>query len=178
LRSAYTNVAAQGEPWVWLTGGALATALAMITGLLLFILLRGASTFWPQPLELVELVGGRKTLGEITSREQAAAGPRRLMRSENFELTGSHYEWFDDAQIAASSRPEWATAVERLEGGRFHGFPARLMHGDEVIAEGAARTAAICSGNSARQGWPWCRPIFARAVTARPARQRGPPSRP
>jgi len=58
LRSAYTNVAAQGEPWVWLTGGALATALAMITGLLCFILFRGASTFWPQPLELVELVEG------------------------------------------------------------------------------------------------------------------------
>jgi phosphate transport system permease protein len=140
LRSAYTNVAAQGEPWVWLTGGALATALAMITGLLCFILFRGASTFWPQPLELVELVEGRKTLGEISSREQAAKGPRRLVRSENFELTGSHYEWFDDSQIAASSRPEWATAVERLEGGRFHGFPARLVHGDEVIAEGPSET--------------------------------------
>jgi phosphate transport system permease protein len=140
LRSAYTNVAAQGEPWVWLTGGALATALAMITGLLFFILFRGASTFWPQPLELVELVEGRKTLGEISSREQAAKGPRRLVRSENFELTGSHYEWFDDSQIAASSRPEWATAVERLEGGRFHGFPARLVHGDEVIAEGPSET--------------------------------------
>ena len=140
LRSAYTNVTAQGEPWVWLTGGALATALAMITGLLIFIVFRGASTFWPQPLELVELVDGRKTLGEITSREQAAEGPRRLVRSENFELTGSHYEWFDDSQIAASKRPEWATAVERLEGGRFHGFPARLVHGDEVIAEGPAQT--------------------------------------
>jgi phosphate transport system permease protein len=140
LRSAYTNVAAQGEPWVWLTGGALATALAMITGLLCFIVVRGASTFWPQPLELVELVDGRKTLGEISSREQAAQGPRRLVRSENFELTGSHYEWFDDAQIAVSSRPEWATAVERLEGGRFHGFPSRLMHGDEVVAEGPGKT--------------------------------------
>lgn len=140
LRSAYTNVAAQGEPWVWLTGGALATALAMILGLLCFIVVRGASTFWPQPLEVVELVDGRKTLGEISGREQAAEGPRRLVRSENFELTGSHYEWFDDAQIAASSRPEWATAVERLEGGRFHGFPTRLVHGDEVIAEGPSET--------------------------------------
>jgi phosphate transport system permease protein len=140
LRSAYTNVAAQGEPWVWLTGGALATALVMIIGLLCFIVVRGASTFWPQPLELVELVDGRKTLGEISAREQAAEGPRRLVRSENFELTGSHYEWFDDVQIAASSRPEWATAVERLEGGRFHGVPTRLMHGDQVIAAGPSGT--------------------------------------
>jgi phosphate transport system permease protein len=112
----------------------------MIIGLLCFIVVRGASTFWPQPLELVELVEGRKTLGEISGREQSAKGPRRLVRSENFELTGSHYEWFDDSQVAASSRPEWATAVERLEGGRFHGFPARLVHGDEVIAEGPSET--------------------------------------
>ena len=28
--------------------------------------------------------------------------------------------------------------MERLEGGRFHGFPTRLLHGDEVVAEGPA----------------------------------------
>jgi phosphate transport system permease protein len=67
-------------------------------------------------------------------------GGRRLVRTANFELSGNHYEWFDDAGIARASRPEWATAVERLEGGRFHGFPVRLLHGDEVVAEGAAET--------------------------------------
>ncbi|MCX7414565.1 MAG: phosphate ABC transporter permease PstA [Planctomycetia bacterium] len=145
LRSASSSLAAHGEPWVWLTGGALATAIAMITGLLLFIAVRGASTFWPQPLELVELADGRKALGEVTGREQAPdqeAGTlgRRLIRTANFELTGNHYEWFDDRQIASTSYPEWATAVERLEGGRFHGFPLRLLHGEEVIAEGPAAT--------------------------------------
>jgi phosphate transport system permease protein len=140
LRSGYTSVTAQGEPWVWLTGGALALALVMITGLLAFIAFRGASTFWPQPLELVELADGRKTLGEVTGREQSADGPRRLVRTANFELTGTHYEWFDDARIESTSRPEWATAVERLEGGRFQGFPLRLLHGEEVVAEGPAAT--------------------------------------
>ena len=86
LRSASSSLAAHGEPWVWLTGGALATAIAMITGLLLFIAVRGASTFWPQPLELVELADGRKALGEVTGREQAPdqeAGTlgRRLIRT-------------------------------------------------------------------------------------------------
>jgi phosphate transport system permease protein len=38
--------------------------------------------------------------------------------------------------VTATSRPEWATAVERLEGGRFHGFPKRLLHGERVVAEG------------------------------------------
>jgi phosphate transport system permease protein len=111
----------------------------MIVGLLAFITARGAATFWPVPLELVELADGRKLLGEVAGREEVpgSAGTRRLLRSANFELTGSHFEWVDDAAVSATSRPPWATAVERLEGGRFHGLPARLLHGDEVVAEGA-----------------------------------------
>jgi phosphate transport system permease protein len=148
MRSPYTSLTAHGEPWVWLTGGALALAIAMITGLLAFIAIRGASTFWPVPLELVELGDDRRALGEVAEKEppQAATasgdarGGRRLLRTANFELTGNHYEWFDDAAVARSSRPEWATAVERLEGGRFHGFPVRLRHGEKVLAEGAEAT--------------------------------------
>ena len=150
LRSAYSNLAAHGEPWVWLTGGSLALALAMILGLLVFIAARGASTFWPVPLELVELSDGRRALGEVSGREPEIAAAegresrpaRRLVRTANFELTGSHFEWFDEAGIAKTSRPEWATAVERLEGGRFHGIPKRLLHGEEVVAEGPAATWA------------------------------------
>ena len=147
MRSSYSSLTAHGEPWVWLTGGALALAIMMITGLLAFIAIRGASTFWPVPLSLVELADGRKALGEVTGREAAtgageapARGGRRLQRSENFEITGNHYEWFDDAAIVRTSQPEWATAVERLEGGRFHGTPLRLVHGDEIVAEGPAAT--------------------------------------
>jgi phosphate transport system permease protein len=132
---------------VWLTGGSLALAIAMITGLLAFIAVRGASTFWPVPLALVELADGRKALGEVTGREaptaagqEPARGGRRLLRSENFEITGNHYEWFDDEAIVRTRHPEWATAIERLEGGRFHGTPARLVHGTEVVAEGPAAT--------------------------------------
>ena len=141
-RSAHSSLAAHGEPWVWMTAGSLALALAMIVGLLAFIVVRGAATFWPAPLELVETSDGRRVLGEVTGRERGAATAdaepqsRRLVRTANFELTGKHYEWFDEAAIAATSRPEWATAVERLEGGRFHGFPLRLLHGDAVVAEG------------------------------------------
>jgi phosphate transport system permease protein len=136
VRSAYSSMVAHGEPWVWLTGGSLALAIIMITGLLGFIAFRGAITFWPAPLELVTLRDGRQALGEVTEREQTASIARRLIRTANFELAGTHYEWFDDAEISAAAFPEWATAIERLEGGRFHGFPVRLLHGEEVVAEG------------------------------------------
>jgi phosphate transport system permease protein len=163
LRSASSSLAAHGEPWVWLTAGSLAVAIAMIVGLLALIVARGAVTFWPVPLELVELADGRRALGEVAGRELVGDGgvegrepaARRLLRTANFELTGEHFAWFDEGDIAVTSRPEWATAVERLEGGRFHGFPERLLHGDEAVAEGpAAVWAAFRSEHpAARRRW-------------------------
>jgi phosphate transport system permease protein len=144
--SGHTTLTAHGEPWVWLTAAALATAIAMIVGLLGFIALRGVATFWPVPLELVRLTDGRAVLAEVTQREAAAptsptaAGhpARRLVRTGDFDATGNHYEWIDDPAIAEVSRPEWATVVERLDTGRLHGIPRRLLHGDAVVADGPA----------------------------------------
>ena len=152
-RSAHATLAAHGEPWVWITAGSLALTIVMIVGLLAFIAIRGAATFWPVPLELVQLADGRRVLGEVTQREagmasrgdEAGRPARRLLRSGDFATTGSHSEWIDDSAIAETSRPEWATVVERLEGGRLHGFPHRLLHGTEVVAEGPAATwGAFC----------------------------------
>jgi len=157
-RAAHSSLAAHGEPWVWLTAGSLALAIAMIVGLLALIAVRGLATFWPVPLELVTLADGRQALGEVSQREEVTVGSttrsatgstsadpaapitRRLLRTANFELNGSHYEWFDDQNITQATRPEWATAVERLEGGRFHGFPRRLLHDGATVAEGPAAT--------------------------------------
>ncbi len=143
VRSAHSSLAAHGEPWVWLTAGSLAVAIAMIAGLLGFIVVRGAATFWPVPLEALTLRDGRRQLVEVTQREPELAGShaaRRLVRTGDFDYTGSHYEWIDDSAITASERPEWATVVERLEGGRLHATPRRLLHGDEVVADGPAAT--------------------------------------
>ena len=145
-RSGHANLAAQGEPWVWLTAASLAVAIAMIVGLLSFIAWRGLATFWPVPLERVALADGRSLLGEVTDREPAiAAAPsaaghaaRQLVRTGDFDSTGNHYEWIDETAITATSRPEWATVVERLEAGRLHGIPKRLVRGDTTVAEGPA----------------------------------------
>jgi len=144
LRSGHAMLTAHGEPWVWLTTASLAIAIAMIVGLLAFIAFRGLATFWPVPLERFTLADGRGVLGEVTDREaavattpQAAGHPsRRLVRTGDFDGTGGHYEWIDDPAIAATTRPEWATVVERAEAGRLHGLPRRLLHGDTVVADG------------------------------------------
>ncbi len=146
IRSGYTNLAAHGEPWVWLTAGSLATALVMITGLLLFITLRGMATFWPLPLAELHLNDDRTLLGEVTDRERLPStdagdgSRRRLIRVANYELTGQHYEWVDDSAVVAMEHPLWATAVERLEGGRFHGTPQAFFHDGEPVAQGPEAT--------------------------------------
>lgn len=146
VRSTYSSLVAHGEPWVWLTAGCLATAIAMIVGLLTLIAVRGAATFWPVPLELVRLVDGRQLLGEVTTREPAVADAgspaRMLLRTAGFTETGNHFEWVDDADVRQVERPAWATVVERLEGGRLHGIPRRLLEGDKVVADGPAATWA------------------------------------
>jgi hypothetical protein len=48
--------AAHGESLLWLTGGALVIALAMIIGLLTTVAYQGFSTFWPQPLLEVKTI--------------------------------------------------------------------------------------------------------------------------
>ena len=68
-RKVRTPLSAHGEPMVWLTGGALATALLMIIVLLCFIFFQGISTFWPAPVVELTLRDGRKVLGEVTRQE-------------------------------------------------------------------------------------------------------------
>ncbi len=169
VRSASSALAAHGEPWVWLTAACLATAIAMIVGLLGLIVVRGVATFWPVPLELVKLTDGREMLAEVTARERAVTAganadgspDRMLLRVAGSGEAGKQFEWVDQPDIKNVSRPEWATVVEKLEGGRIHGIPKRLVHGDTVIAEGPAATWAAYEKEhpEARQRWRQARRI-------------------
>jgi phosphate transport system permease protein len=116
----------------------------MIVGLLGFIVARGAATFWPAPLELVELADGGRMLGEVTERERIeqtgengpVVVPRRLLRTANQDIDGVSSVWVDDRTIEKTARPEWASVIERMETGRFHGFPTRLWQGTKLVADG------------------------------------------
>jgi phosphate transport system permease protein len=132
-----TAPGAQGEPWLWLSGGALALALAMIAGLLLLIVVRGGSTFWPAPLVRIERVGAPALLGEVSDEDPASASGahRRLLRTGNFDVTGKHFEWVSDGEVAAETRPEWALAIERTAWGRFHGQPKALIVDGRSVAD-------------------------------------------
>lgn len=156
-----SSLFAHGEPLVWLTGGALCLAIVMIVSLLALILVRGARTFWPEPIELFRTHSGEAFLGPVgqseayepserafdgLSAEQAARvraelqendglAVRRLVRTANYELTQSHSRWLSDFEIVSNERPEWALVLERLEWWRFHGLPKALEIDGQVRAE-------------------------------------------
>ncbi len=151
-------VIARGEPYVWLTGGALVLAVAMIAGLLGLIFVQGFSTFWPGEIVLVTSHDGKMTMGEVarsasyeltpeqsealTAKQRSALGGeassrRRLIRSGNFDLTSTHFTWISDFEVAAEERPEWALLLERREWGRFYGLPTKFIIDDQVAATGA-----------------------------------------
>lgn len=187
-----TSLFAHGEPLVWLTGGALGLALLMIAGLLGLILVRGLGTFWPGPLIAVVDAAGAARMGELAGEESyvpdetALAGlepgaaararallaqdgtvRRRLLRTGNFDLSGQHFEWIPDFEIAAETLPQWGVVVERLSWGRFYGTPLRFELQGEVAAEGPQQTWSLFEEHHAavRARWHRRREIETGAVS-------------
>jgi phosphate transport system permease protein len=135
---------AHGEPLVWLNGGALALALAMILGMLLLILTQGLGTFWPQPLYTIHTLDGAAHIGELSRAEahqlsvEELAGFRarsklhtRLAAADRWTRrtqmrTADGFVWVDDLNVTKVEQPEWGLVIERREGGRCYGVPVAL----------------------------------------------------
>jgi phosphate transport system permease protein len=162
-----SSLLARGEPMLWITGGALALALAMIVGLVGLILWKGSTTFWPPAVIEVKTLDGQTYLGEVAGTETYRPGEevfdaleasiaaqarlrvsatggvtrRRQLRTGNFELTGTHYQWLPDFLIAQEqSSPPWPVVVERLTWGRFYGTPKSFVLDGQVV--GSSPSAA------------------------------------
>lgn len=134
------SVLAEGEPMIWLSGGALGFALLMIVGLLGLIVYQGMATFWPGRIYRVQLTDGTVLMGEIVQEEtyslssdsdQPDQGRRWQYRTDNFEFqdaSGGMYRWVTEQEIAAEpTQPEWAVLLERTSLGRFFGIPTRFV---------------------------------------------------
>ena len=65
-----SSLFARGEPMVWLTGGSLVICLVMITGLLALVFSKGFGTFWPEPIDRMELITGTVRQGELNKEEE------------------------------------------------------------------------------------------------------------
>ncbi|MGH7802599.1 MAG: phosphate ABC transporter permease PstA [Thermodesulfobacteriota bacterium] len=134
-----------GDPFVWITGGALAFSLLMIGGLLFLIMANGLGFFWPSDIAEVTLKDGAKFLGQIRGREQipqpgSPVGTPELYRIQlqigNRDIYGLDFKWINENEIAKIDYPRDAGLIERLEWGNMYGFIKEIREGDVIIARG------------------------------------------
>ena len=135
-----------GDPYVWLTGAALALSLLLVAGLVFLVLVNGLGFFWPKDVVRLTLSDGRVLMGEVAEREvipQPGAPPgappayRIKVKQGNRDLYGADFVWVDEAAIVQREWPEEAVVVERREWGNLYGIIVAVTEGGRVVAEGS-----------------------------------------
>jgi phosphate transport system permease protein len=133
-----------GDPFVWLTGGALAFSLLMIISLIVIVAANALGFFWPDRLVLAKLKDGSELLGQVRGHEEvprAAAEKgtvqyRTQFQVANRDLYGSDFRWVNDDEIVARHFPADAIYFERWEWGPLFGTLKQITQDGKVIAEG------------------------------------------
>ncbi len=149
------DLKAEGQPNLWLLGGALCIAIVMILSLVLLVLWNGLATFWPKPIAVVTLTDGSLVAGEPsrtatfrvgqevlatlppeTQAEIAANGgyaSRTLYRTGNFDLYGDDFRWVADFQARSKEFPRDMVLFERQEWGVFVGRIASFVRDGRTV---------------------------------------------
>ncbi len=153
-----------GTPWIWLNAGAIAIALVAVFGLLLLILFRGMSHFWPANVEafhyqnnesaltvIAEIIESEtvplESLHNINLDKNADVGDeqgnvtRYLVKTGNRDILGSDFRWLYDIDLIDREQPENLMALERIEWGNFYGYLTAVYEKDkdgneQLVADG------------------------------------------
>lgn len=136
-----------GDPFVWLTGGALAFSVIMIIALIVIVAANALGFFWPGQLVLAQLQGGGKILGQVIAQEEIPGSPsargqvryRTEFQVANRDLYGADFRWVEDEQILSRTFPADAIFFERWEWGHLFGFLKKVTQDGKVIAEGPGK---------------------------------------
>jgi phosphate transport system permease protein len=147
-----TPLLKSGEPYIWLTGGALAFCLFMVAGMVLLISVNGLRVFWPASLARFTLGDGRVILGHVEERElnpdSSEPGKYRIkVNRANRDLDPADFIWLEESDIAERDQPADALIVERSEWGNFFGEIKAVKDPEHIIADGPAQglSAVIAS---------------------------------
>ncbi len=148
-----------GTPWIWLNAGAIAISLVAVFGLLLLILFRGMSHFWPADVEafhyqnnentitvIAEVIESEsvpvETLHNIANAKKSGVGDeqgnvmRFLVKTGNRDILGSDFRWLYDIDLEKRERPENLMVLERIEWGNFYGYLNTVSENGQLVASG------------------------------------------
>jgi phosphate transport system permease protein len=130
-----------GEPFIWLTGGALTLALLLVLGLIGLIVWNGMGFFWPKEVVRLTLADGTVMTGQIVDREPLP-GKRNEHRIKvkvaNRDLYGADFQWVDESRIVRRERPADVAVIERTEWGLLIGSLKEVRDAGKAIAVGGA----------------------------------------
>lgn len=141
-----------GEPWVWMSAGAVSVSLIMVVGLSLLIAVRGLGHFWPAAVveSFYHQDGQQKqVIGEVVKSEfapiQSDGTERRryLVKTGNRDALGFDFRWVDEIALENAQYPPALVALERHEWGNFYGYLLAIKENATVVAEGDAAWPAL-----------------------------------
>ena len=128
-----------GNPFIWLTGTALALCLLMIVGLVAIIIVNGAGVFWADDLVRLHLKDGGKVMGQEIARQEIPhqEGASRIqLKVGNRDAYGLDFRWTDQAEIEKKDYPPEAVVFERMEWGDAYGFIEGIFEEETTLAAG------------------------------------------
>ena len=112
-----------GEPWVWLTGGALGSIILMIFLLIFVCAKNGLGVFWPAAMVRMTLQSGEQVMGEVIKEEHPGTPKHNIqLKVGNRDLNGLDFKWVKASDVVATDNPFEAVQIEREEYGNFYGF--------------------------------------------------------
>ena len=128
-----------GEPFIWVTGGALCVALLMVAGLVGLILVNGLGFFWPGTVTRLTLLDGKTVTGQLVERETIPGKPgqyRIKLKVGNRDLYGADFLWLDESQVSGREVPPEVAVVERTEWGVLIGTITEVRESGKTVATG------------------------------------------
>jgi phosphate transport system permease protein len=134
-----------GEPFIWLTGGALAGSLLLVAGLIGLILANGLGFFWPKDVLRATLAGEEVVTGQIAEREPVPGKPgqyRIKLKVANRDLYGADFRWIDEGQITRREYPAQLAVIDRTEWGALIGTLQEVRDSGRVVATGPVAALA------------------------------------
>lgn len=180
LRAA--DLDAQGEPYLWMLGGALALGILMVVGFLVLVAWNGLFTFVPREIAVVKLTDGKQIAGEAVRGEKfrvpaervAALSPeikariaadhgfarRTLYRTGNYDVYNDDFRWAADFEVAGVAYPDGMIFAERLEWGPFIGRVKSVAVNGEALTTADIRDSRVRAAHgAARARWQRIRKI-------------------
>ncbi len=138
-----------GTPWIWLNAGAVSIALVAVFGLLLLIMVRGMSHFWPANVHAFHFANAEQSMtviAEVVEEETLPANTvpniqqtegdvtRYLVKTGNRDILGSDFKWIYDTDLQSRDQPEDVMVLERIEWGNFYGYLTAVYENGEPVA--------------------------------------------